>query len=174
MRELHPVVQDAARLHVWRHLGLGSASGLVMGRVELAGKVIEHEFGYRAERARIVELIPFKGTERSVMILSARVGLPVSEPVDMPSPVRTLPPPTGSRVRDLMNQVGSTLGFCLFAFIVVAAIQPPLLKIVVWSAFMFVGMRDRRPNGTGPTPPPNRARATPPPSLPRGSSPPAA
>jgi hypothetical protein len=174
MRELLPLVQDAARLHVWRHLGLGCASGVVMGRVELAGTVIEHEFGYRAERARIVELIPFRGTERSVMILAARLGLQVSEPVDMPSHVQTLPPPTGSRFRDLMNQVGTTLGFSLFAFIVVAAIQPPLLKIVVWLAFMFVGMRDRGSNGTGPTPPLNRARATPPPSLPRGSSPPAA
>ena len=174
MRELHPVVQDAAGLHVWRQLGLGCESGLVMGRVELAGKVIEHEFGYRAERARIVELIPFGGTERSVTILSARLGLPVSEPVDMPSRVQTLPPPTGSRFRCLMNEVGSTLGFSLFALIVVAAIQPPLLKIVVWLAFMFVGMRDRRSNNAGSTLPPNRARATPPPSLPRGSSPPAA
>jgi hypothetical protein len=155
-------------------IGPGSTSGVVLGRVELAGKIIEHEWGYRAERARIVELIPFRGTERSVMILSARLGLPVSEPVDMPSRVRTLPPPTGSRFRDLMNQVGTTLGFSLFAFIVVAAIQPPLLKIVVWLAFMFVGLRDRGSTGTGPTPPLNRGRATPPPLLPRGSSPPSA
>jgi hypothetical protein len=147
---------------------------VVLGRVELAGKIIEHEWGYRAERARIAELIPFRGTEQSVMILAARLGLPISEPVDMPSRVRTLPPPTGSRVRDLMSQVGTTMGFSLFAFIVAAAIQPPLLKIVVWLAFMFVGMRDRGSNGTGPMPPLNRARATPPPSLPRGSSPPAA
>src|SRR5215210_3507386 len=34
------------------------ATGTVLGRVFLAGKVIEHAFGYRAERARIVELIP--------------------------------------------------------------------------------------------------------------------
>jgi hypothetical protein len=152
----------------------GDTSGVVLGRVELAGKIIEHEWGYRAERARIAELIPFRGTEQSVMILAARLGLPISEPVDMPSRVRTLPPPTGSRVRDLMSQVGTTMGFSLFAFIVAAAIQPPLLKIVVWLAFMFVGMRDRGSNGTGPMPPLNRARATPPPSLPRGSSPPAA
>lgn len=98
-------------------IGPGSTSGVVMGRVELAGKIIEHEWGYRAERARIAELIPFRGTEQSVMILAARLGLPISEAVDMPSRVRTLPPPTGSRVRDLMNQVGTTMGFSLFAFI---------------------------------------------------------
>jgi hypothetical protein len=174
MRELHPVVQDAARLHVWRHLGLGCTSGVVMGRVELAGKVIEHELGYRAERARIATLIPFRGTERSVMILAARLGVPISKPVDMPSGDLTLPPPKGSRFRDRMNQVGMTMGFFLFALIVVAAIQPPLLKIVVWLVFMFVGKRDRGSTGTGPTPPLNRARATPPPLLPRGSSPPSA
>ena len=152
----------------------GDTSGVVMGRVELAGKVIEHEWGYRAERARIAELIPFRGTEQSVMILAARLGLPISEPVDIPSGIRTLPPPTGSRFRELVNQVGTTMGSSLFAFIVVVAIQQPLLKIVVWLAFMFVGMRDRGSNGTAPMPPLNRARATPPPSLPRGSSPPAA
>jgi len=155
-------------------IGPGDTSGVVLGRVELAGKVIEHEWGYRAERARIVELIPFRGTQQSVMILAARLGLPISEPVDMPSGVRTLPPPTGSRFRDLMNQVGMTMGFFLFALIVVAAIQPPSLKIVVWLAFMFVGKRDRGSNGTGPMPTLNRTRATPPPPLPRGSWPPAA
>ena len=174
MRELRPVVQDAAQLHVWRNLGLGCTSSVVLGRVELAGKIIEHDRGYRAERARIVELIPFRGTQQSVMILAARLGLPISEPVDMPSGVRTLPPPTGSRFRDLMNQVGMTMGFFLFALIVVAAIQPPSLKIVVWLAFMFVGKRDRGSNGTGPMPTLNRTRATLPPPLPRGSSPPAA
>ena len=130
--------------------------------------------GLSSGASSLVELIPFRGTGQSVAILAARLGLPVSEPVDMPSGVRTLPPPTGSRFRDLMNQVGTTLGFSLFAFIVVAAIQPPLLKIVVWLAFMFVGKRDRGSNGTGPMPTLNRTRATLPPPLPRGSSPPAA
>lgn len=31
--------------------------GTISGRVELTGLVIEHETGYRAERARIVELV---------------------------------------------------------------------------------------------------------------------
>jgi len=37
-----------------RNLGFKSATGVV----ELAGKVIEHELGYRAERARIVSILP--------------------------------------------------------------------------------------------------------------------
>jgi hypothetical protein len=49
----------------------------VLGRVLLAGKVIEHAEGYRAERARIAELIPVKGTERTVSRLAAALGLPM-------------------------------------------------------------------------------------------------
>lgn len=59
----------------------GVESGVVLGRVELAGKIIEHEYGYRAERARIAELIPIRGTERTVMRLGARLGLPIGRPV---------------------------------------------------------------------------------------------
>jgi hypothetical protein len=59
----------------------GVESGIVLGRVELAGKIIEHEYGYRAERARIAELIPMRGTERTVMRLGARLGLPIGRPV---------------------------------------------------------------------------------------------
>lgn len=58
---------------------------LVLGRVELAGKVIEHEYGYRAERARIAELLPFEGTERDVMRVANRLGLPIGRPVDLRS-----------------------------------------------------------------------------------------
>src|SRR6266550_7857770 len=172
MSTLPPVVSACG--YRTAKIGPGDTSGVVLGRVELAGKIIEHEWGYRAERARIAELIPFRGTERSVMILAARLGLPISEPVDMPSGDLTLPPPKGFRFRDLMNQVGMTMGSLLFAFIVAAAIQPPALKIVVWLTFMFVGERDRGSARTGPTPSLNRAGAAPPPSLPRGSSPPAA
>lgn len=53
----------------------------VLGRVLLAGKVIEHAEGYRAERARIAELIPVKGTEEPVSALAAALGLPMSAPV---------------------------------------------------------------------------------------------
>ena len=53
----------------------------VLGRVLLAGKVIEHSRGYRAERARIAELVPVKGTERTVEPLAAALGLPMSAAV---------------------------------------------------------------------------------------------
>lgn len=53
---------------------------LVAGRVQLAGKIIEHEYGYRAERARIAGLIPERGTERRVILLAARLGLPLYPP----------------------------------------------------------------------------------------------
>ena len=52
-----------------------------MGRVELAGKVIEHEHGYRAERARVAEFIPIHGWERPVMVLGNRLGVPIANAV---------------------------------------------------------------------------------------------
>ena len=53
----------------------------VLGRVELAGKVIEHEQGYRAERARIVELIPLRGHKPTVEAIARRAGVAVGRPV---------------------------------------------------------------------------------------------
>ena len=50
---------DAQLLHAVTMARAADRSGMeevfVLGRVELAGKAIEHELGYRAERARIVE-----------------------------------------------------------------------------------------------------------------------
>jgi hypothetical protein len=60
----------------------GSADRMILGRVELAGKVIEHEFGYRAERARIVELTPIWGEEIQIRGLAERIGVPTGRPVD--------------------------------------------------------------------------------------------
>jgi hypothetical protein len=59
------------------------SEGAVLGRVALAGKVVEHEHGYRAERARILELIPIQGTEVSVKRLGAILGLPVGRPIPL-------------------------------------------------------------------------------------------
>lgn len=53
----------------------------VLGRVLLSGKVIEHAEGYRAERARIAELIPWKGTERTVTRIATALGLPMGAAV---------------------------------------------------------------------------------------------
>lgn len=64
---------------------MGDATGQVMGRVELAGKIIEHEYGYRAEKARIAELIALEGTTPDLIGLAAQLGLPVASPVPWPS-----------------------------------------------------------------------------------------
>jgi hypothetical protein len=56
--------------------------GAVLGRVLLAGKVIEHETGYRAERARIGELIPTTTDAGITLALASRLGLPVGPTLD--------------------------------------------------------------------------------------------
>jgi hypothetical protein len=53
----------------------------ILGRVELAGKVIEYTAGYRAERARILELIPIGGTEHAAIRLARRLRLPLDASV---------------------------------------------------------------------------------------------
>lgn len=60
-------------------------TGLVFGRVHLAGKVIEHRFGYRAERARIAELIPTSTDGGVTAVLASRLGLAVGPALDTTS-----------------------------------------------------------------------------------------
>jgi hypothetical protein len=57
----------------------------LIGRVKLAGKVIEHEFGYRAQRARIDALIPIVGNESLTALVALRRGVDVdhSAPLDL-------------------------------------------------------------------------------------------
>jgi len=85
----------------------------VLGRVELAGKVIEHEYGYRAEKARIAELIPFQGTERDVMRLANRLGLPIGEAVAPRSieaePVSEPVCPISARETEILLGIGDGL-----------------------------------------------------------------
>jgi hypothetical protein len=64
----------------------GMEEVFVLGRVELAGKVIEHELGYRAERARIVELIPLRDQQRTVEAIARRAGVAVGRPVRVRRP----------------------------------------------------------------------------------------
>jgi hypothetical protein len=66
-----------------------SAPGVVLGRVELAGKVIECTMGYRAERARIIELLSIAGDRRSAAELALRLGLPLAA---LPPWIDPLPP----------------------------------------------------------------------------------
>jgi hypothetical protein len=162
-------------------IGTGSTSGVVMGRVELAGKIIEHERGYRAERARIAELIPFRGTEQSVMILAARLGLPISEPVDIPSMHERLgglpgqSQGTAPRFRDYLWEHRWMTGTLLVGFVVVA-LAPSMITTVTLFTLLFANTLDQRVvSGEAHKPSPNPASPTPPPPwLPRGSSPPAA
>ena len=58
------------------------AEGAVLGRVLLAGKVIEHETGYRAERARIGELTPTTNDGGITLALASRLGVPVGPMLD--------------------------------------------------------------------------------------------
>jgi hypothetical protein len=53
--------------------------GEIAGKVELAGKVIEHEEGYRAERARLVELIPLPHQIVQAAILSMAYDVRISK-----------------------------------------------------------------------------------------------
>jgi DNA-binding CsgD family transcriptional regulator len=56
----------------------------VAGQVDLAGKVIEHDLGYRAERMRITELRAFAGTEQTVTQFARHIGVPVGESIPAP------------------------------------------------------------------------------------------
>ena len=70
-------------------LGSSLKGDRILGRVELAGKVIECTAGYRAERARIVELIPLRGTEPLAIRLARRLRLPLRASVPFtPGPER--------------------------------------------------------------------------------------
>jgi hypothetical protein len=84
-------------------------SGCVFGRVELAGKIIEHDDGYRAERARVAELIPFEGDITNGIRLASLLGLGLGTPIASnmqlppppPPPPRLFPPngPSSLRLR---------------------------------------------------------------------------
>jgi hypothetical protein len=97
MSSLQPLLAEAGEdfrmpvFRVTREWRPPPEDGLVLGRIEMAGKVIEHERGYRAERARIVELIPIEGIEQPITRLGARLGVTVGHPVRLP------PPPTRPR-----------------------------------------------------------------------------
>jgi type IV secretory pathway VirB2 component (pilin) len=108
LKELELAVAHTEMLHLMAtHVATqGRRHGqVVLGRVLLSGKVIEHDLGYRAERARISELIPFRGTERSIMVLANRLGVGMAPAVDpglREEVVRALvgssgPPPTHAR-----------------------------------------------------------------------------
>jgi DNA-binding CsgD family transcriptional regulator len=69
-----------------------SDEDMVLGRVYLAGKVIEHEDGFRAKNARVAELFPFEGSEPKIMRLASRLGVPVGPSVRLLQPVDEVVP----------------------------------------------------------------------------------
>lgn len=78
MKQLTPeMLLGASSRHAHR-VGSRSDERLVLGRVQLAGKIVEHELGYRAERARIVELIPIRGSEPEIHAIATRLGVGVA------------------------------------------------------------------------------------------------
>lgn len=62
--------------------------GVIWGRVQLAGKVIEHEEGYRGELARVLELVPVRGQESVAQMLAATYHARVSSELSLLDPVR--------------------------------------------------------------------------------------
>jgi hypothetical protein len=53
----------------------------ILGRVHLAGKVIEHDDGYRAERARVIEILPLSGSRPDAEAVATRYGVPLGEEI---------------------------------------------------------------------------------------------
>ena len=143
-KELDPAVGHAAMFHLATVQGLPAVQ-VVLGRVLLSGKVIEHEWGYRAERARVAELIPFRGTERSIMVLAHRLGVGIAPAVEPSIPVEafdlvvTSPPrrrrnpqadpdPMSGPAAGVFGIVG-----LIGAAIIVLAGGPPLIPLVIVS-----------------------------------------
>lgn len=84
MKQLTPeMLLGASSRHAHR-VGSRSDERFVLGRVQLAGKIVEHELGYRAERARIVELIPIRGSEPEIHAIATRLGVGVSRAIIVP------------------------------------------------------------------------------------------
>ena len=78
----------------WRDMLLRVLRDEVFGRVEGTQRgqrhprkdcdgweVIDHEFGYRAELARILALIPLEGTETDAKVLASHLSLPLTKSV---------------------------------------------------------------------------------------------
>ena len=91
----------------------GMRSGSILGRVELAGKIVEHDFGYRAERARIAELTPIEDDEAAAGCIARLLGLRLGPSV-RGQPLRRPPrlPPRGPsaprlRVRHWVQDVAA-------------------------------------------------------------------
>jgi len=78
-------MKDLASLRFFvRPASVRPGPDIVIGRVDLAGKVIEHDAGYRAQHAHVAELIAVAGTERAALGVANRLGLRLAPPPDVP------------------------------------------------------------------------------------------
>jgi hypothetical protein len=59
---------------------IGTATAIV-GIVELAGKVIEHDRGYRAGLGRVAEILPIEGQRARNEAVAHRFGVPIGEEI---------------------------------------------------------------------------------------------
>jgi hypothetical protein len=145
LKELDLAKDLATPLHLMT-MHRGGVGQVVLGRILLSGKVIEHDSGYRAERARVAELIPFVGTERSVMVLANRLGVemdPAVEPssreeillghagiLQPPLPIRgpkASSDPAGSPIAGVIAGLGLVAAFIM----VLAGVVPPISLVIV-------------------------------------------
>jgi hypothetical protein len=156
VKELEAILFHAEMLHVLSmHTDLHERwnDPVVIGRVLLSGKVIEHDLGYRAERARIAELIPFRGTERSIMVLADRLGVgmaPAVEPcprdesdpllgsIGLPSAhalaLRKIPtPPPTDPLTGPVAGVLAIVALIVSSVLMLAGIWQPPLLVAFWS-----------------------------------------
>jgi hypothetical protein len=108
----------ARALEMAKRIAAHCGDGAVVGKVELAGRVIEHDAGFRAERARLVEVYPVQGSEDVAARVAQRFSVPLGEAIRMP-PVGVAPPPQSAPAP--VRQRGSGAGGVVWLAAVVLA-----------------------------------------------------
>src|SRR5205823_7564114 len=101
-KELGPVLPLARMLLTSATGGVVSPTTAIVGKVQLAGKVIEHEHGYRAERARIAEILPIEERRGWSEAVGTRFHVPIGQEIPasrLPAPSHVIHVPSGTIVR---------------------------------------------------------------------------
>jgi hypothetical protein len=90
----------------------GNGAIIVGGRVEIAGKVIQHDLGFRSERMRIAELLPFEGSEQLVGRFARRAGMHVGDsiPTEPAASATPLPSSVQHHLAMILHKLGSGSG----------------------------------------------------------------
>ena len=98
---------------------VGNETSVMIGIVELADTIIEHDFGYRAEYARVAALLPRPGQESAAEWIAAVYGVPVSSQLidqwdDLPQPTPSakarIPPLVSASVTPAPRPTHATRG----------------------------------------------------------------